>query len=63
MPRRRKWVRPPSLPWTAEEDAILVELCRIGASSDLWPTALPRRRFGEVAERRLDLKPPIAALL
>jgi hypothetical protein len=60
---RRKFTRPVARPWSDEEDERLFELCRLGASSDLWPTVFPDRRFGEVADRRLDLKPPLAPLL
>lgn len=60
---RRKRARLPCRTWTADEDKKLIELCRIGATSDLWKTVFPDRRFGEVAERRLDLRPPLAPLL
>jgi hypothetical protein len=46
-----------------DEDITLIELCRLGATSDIWTIAFPNRRFGEVAERRLDLGPPLAPLL
>ncbi|QJU59845.1 hypothetical protein HL653_20730 [Sphingomonas sp. AP4-R1] len=59
--RRPAW--PPSRPWTPDEDRTLVELCQIGATCDIWKTVFPDRRFGEVAERRLDLRPPLAPLL
>ncbi len=49
--------------WTEEEDAKLIDLCRIGATCDLWKTVFPDRRFGEVAERRYELKPVMPPLL
>ncbi len=57
--REKLWARA----WTVEEDTKLIELCRLGATSDLWSTVFPDRRFGEVAERRFDLKPPMPPLL
>jgi hypothetical protein len=55
---RRKQTQYQPRPWTEEEDAKLFDLCRIGATCDLWKTVFPTRRFGEVAERRYELKPP-----
>lgn len=57
--------RPPGgrRPWTPEEDRRLGEMMAVGLSSDFWSTALPERSFGEIAERRLELKPETAALL
>lgn len=49
-------------PWTEEEDETLREITALGLVSDAWPSALPGRRFGEIAERRLDLglkSPPL----
>ena len=50
-------------PWSADEDAKLIDLCSIGATCDLWKTVFPDRRFGEVAERRFELKPAMPPLL
>jgi hypothetical protein len=44
-------------------DAKLIDLCSIGATCDLWKTVFPDRRFGEVAERRFELKPAMPPLL
>lgn len=60
---RRKRVQYCSRAWTAEEDAKLIDLCSIGATCDLWKTVFPDRRFGEVAERRFELKPAMPPLL
>lgn len=49
--------------WTDAEDAKLIDLCRLGATCDLWRTVFPDRRFGEVAERRFELKPAMPPLL
>jgi hypothetical protein len=43
-------------PWTPAEDDKIVEVTRIGLASDLWHHALPGRTFGEIAERRLQLR-------
>lgn len=65
MPRRSR--RTPQLvepkPWTAEEDASLADICRIGLSSDYWTMAIPGRSFGEIAERRHDLKLELKPLI
>lgn len=59
--RRRKIG--PARPWTADEDAKLVEICAAGLSSEFWTETIPTRSWGEIAERRLDLKPPLAPLI
>lgn len=58
--RRRARRRVPYAPWTAEEDAVLAEMVRVGVSSDFWTSLLPGRTFGEMAARRLDLGLPRA---
>ena len=62
MARRRR-AYDPVRSWSEAEDAKLRDLCRIGATCDLWKTVFPDRRFGEVAERRFELKPVMAPLL
>lgn len=54
--RRRRTKRPPTAPFTEAEDAKVVEITQIGLSSDLWHLALPERTFGEIVERRLQLR-------
>jgi hypothetical protein len=58
MPRRKR--RPPPRPWTPDEDRRLSAMIRLGLSCDYWHIEFPDRRFGEIAERRLDLNIPRA---
>lgn len=44
------------MPWTQAEDDKLVEMAAVGASSDTWERCFPRRTFGEVADRRAQLR-------
>lgn len=60
MRRRKPVVRPA---WTPEEDECLREAVRIGLCSDAWGAAFPGRTFGEIAERRLDLRISPAPLI
>ena len=53
----------PAPPWTAAEDEKLAEICSIGLASGHWHLALPGRRFGDIATRRLDLGLKMAPLL
>jgi hypothetical protein len=48
--------RPTPPPWTAEEEAELIQMCRIGLSCDFYKTALPDRQFGDILEKRLTLR-------
>jgi hypothetical protein len=43
-------------PWTAEEDAEVIAIANCGVNSWAWQTNLPDRSFGEIAERRLELR-------
>jgi hypothetical protein len=67
MRRRRPRPQPrpfaEALPWTPSEDAVLTEISAIGLANDFWPLALPNRRFGEIAERRVELGVKLAAPL
>jgi len=53
--RRRRRARPPSRPWTPEEDAKLREINEIGLSVDWWDLAIPDRGVHEMIDRRLEL--------
>lgn len=55
MKRRRRPTRPPSAPWTSEEDAKLREVNEIGLRVEYWRLALPHRRESEMLLRRYDL--------
>ncbi len=67
MRRRHPKPRPQPIaerrPWTPEEDATLAEIMTIGLANDFWPLALPNRRFGDIAERRIELGVKLAAPL
>lgn len=67
MRRLRPKTRPQPIterrPWTPEEDATLVEIMTIGLANDFWSLALPDRRFGDIAERRIELGVKLAAPL
>lgn len=54
--KRRSRANPPRLPWTPEEESKLIEIASIGLDSAFWHLALPNRRFGEIADRRLELR-------
>lgn len=58
--KRRRRARPPSLPWTPEEDDKLREVNDIGLRVEYWQLALPHRRESEMLDRRyeLGLTPP-----
>lgn len=58
--RWRRPARPPSVPWTPEEDEKLREVNDIGLRVEYWQLALPERRESEMLNRRyeLGLKPP-----
>lgn len=55
MKRRRRPARPPSNPWTPEEDAKLREVNEIGLRTEYWQLALPHRLEREMLDRRLEL--------
>lgn len=44
--------------WTAEEDRTIIDLCSIGICSGqgALEKALPHRRYGDILERRAQLK-------
>jgi hypothetical protein len=52
MRRRRRAARPPSEPWTPDEDTKLRE---VGLRVEYWQLALPHRRESEMLERRYNL--------
>lgn len=60
---RKQRLDVPPTPWTAAEDEKLAEICAIGLAADHWHLALPGRRFGDIATRRLDLGLKMAPLL
>jgi hypothetical protein len=47
--------RDQAAPFTPSEDAELARMVGCGLASDFWHVGLPGRRFGEIAERRLQL--------
>lgn len=53
--KRRRRARPPSQPWTAEEDEKLREVNDIGLRVEYWQLALPHRRESEMLDRRYEL--------
>ena len=55
MKRRRRTPRPPSRPWTPEEDEKLREMNDIGLRVEYWRLALPERRESEMLARRVEL--------
>jgi len=55
MRRRRRAARPPSEPWTPDEDTKLREVNEIGLRVEYWQLALPHRRESEMLERRYNL--------
>lgn len=63
MRRRRSRARPPSRPWTPEEDEKLREVNALGLVSEAWHHAIPDRPLHEMFERRLELGIKPRALL
>lgn len=55
---RRRRARPQLRPWSDDEDQRLRFMLGCGLAADFWKTEFPDRRFGEVLERRLELRIP-----
>jgi hypothetical protein len=43
-------------PWTPDDDAKLIDMVRIGLCVDYYGPSFPDRRFGDILERRLELR-------
>lgn len=55
MTRRNMRKVDPRPAWTAEEDARLIDMASAGLCGTQWEAIFPERRFGDVAERRMEL--------
>lgn len=51
---KRPWPEPK--PWTPEEEARLIDAAGCGLSCDYWKDIFPDRRFGDVADKALNLR-------
>lgn len=55
MTRRNMRKVDPRPPWSADEDARLIEMASVGLCGTQWEAIFPDRRWGDVAERRMEL--------
>ena len=55
MARRNMRKVDPRPAWSDDEDARLIEMAGAGLCGTQWEAIFPERRFGDVAERRMEL--------
>ena len=55
MARRNMRKADPRPVWTADDDARLIEASEAGLCTTHWDAIFPERRFGDIAERRMEL--------
>ena len=55
MTRRNMRKVDPRPPWSDDEDGQLIEVAQAGLCCTKWDAIFPDRRFGDIAERRMEL--------